>query len=231
MEIDTCRRAMMIQQLLAFAAQPGLAFRPNVGRWRQDDGLPCCPSGRHLRQLRQQDQHQLQRPASQRVATLTMVAKKARNYAPRIENRIARMRYEFLETYECGVELVGTEIKAIRLGKMNIRDGYARVNNGQLFLHNVHITPFENASAYFNHEATRVRKLLLHKRDILKLAARQKDTGLTMVPTKAYFNKGGYLKFEIALAKGKQLHDRRQDIKNRDNAREMRAVVKASLSQ
>jgi SsrA-binding protein len=156
--------------------------------------------------------------------------KRQRNWSPRVENRIARMRYEFLDLYECGIELVGTEIKSVRHGSLNIKEGYARVANGELFLHNVHITPWENASSYFNHEAVRVRKLLLHKRDIRKLAGRQKDTGLTIVPTKAYFNKGGYLKIEIALARGKQEHDRREDIKKRENDREMRSIVKSSMS-
>lgn len=177
-----------------------------------------------------------QRPARRVRAPLFMAAKdqkakdkKARNWSPRVENRAARMRYEFLEIYECGIELVGSEIKSVRHGKMNIKEGYGRVKEGELFLHNVHITPWENAGSYFNHEATRVRKLLLHKKDIRKLAGKQMDSGLTIVPTKAYFNKKGYLKIEIVLARGKQLHDRRRDIKNREGDREMKRVVKASL--
>lgn len=172
-----------------------------------------------------------QQPAVIMAAAKTKAAKKrARNWSPRTENRIARMRYEFLELYECGIELVGTEIKSVRNGSLNIKEGYARVTEGELYLHNVHITPWQNASDYFNHEALRTRKLLLHKKDIQKLAGKQKDTGLTIVPTKAYFNKGGYLKIEVALAKGKQEHDRREDIKKRQNEREMRSIVKASMS-
>lgn len=140
------------------------------------------------------------------------------------------MRYEFLATYECGIELVGTEIKSVRNGSMNIKDGYARVKGGELFLHNVHITPYQSAGNYFNHEALRTRKLLLHKRDIRKLEGKQSDSGLTLVPTKAYFSSNGCLKVEIALARGKQEHDRRQDIKKREGEREMRSIVKASMS-
>lgn len=156
-------------------------------------------------------------------------ARNARTWAPRVENRAARMRYHFLETFECGVELAGTEVKAVRAGSLNIKEGYARVVDGELWLYGVHITPWRSAGTYFNHEALRTRRLLLHKREILKLASKQKDTGLTLVPTKAYFNTRGFLKVEIALAKGKQLHDRRQDIKKRQGEREMRAIVKASM--
>lgn len=165
-------------------------------------------------------------------AVISMAATKGkqRNWAPRVDNRIARMRYEFLETYECGVELVGTEIKSVRTGKMNIREGYARVKNGELFLHNVHISPWDFASKFFNHDPTRPRKLLLHKRSIRKLESKQGDTGLTIVPISAYFNSNGYLKVEVALARGKQLHDRREDIKRRDDAREMQRVIKSTLA-
>jgi SsrA-binding protein len=155
--------------------------------------------------------------------------KRTRNWAPRIENRIARMRYEFIATYECGIELLGTEIKSVRSGQMNLREGYARVKGGQVYLHNVHITPWESAGQYFNHEALRPRRLLLHKSEIRKLASKQDDPGLTLVPTKAYFTESGFLKVEIALARGKQLHDRREDIKKRENDRELKRIVKTSL--
>jgi SsrA-binding protein len=156
-------------------------------------------------------------------------SKRKRNWAPKIENRIARMRYEFLATYECGIELLGTEIKSVRSGQMNLREGYARVKGGQMYLHNVHITPWESAGHYFNHEALRPRRLLLHKSEIRKLASKQDDPGLTLIPAKAYFTKSGFLKVELALARGKQLHDRREDIKKRENDRELKRIVKTSL--
>jgi SsrA-binding protein len=216
---------MTVPALPAFVASNVGGSLATIGSWQRAGELQCCPYA----PPRSQPQPR-RGPGARSMPTMMAKAKKVHNYAPRVENRIARMRYEFLETHECGIELLGTEIKAVRMGQMNIRDGYARVDKGELFLHNVHITPFEKSSAYFNHEATRVRKLLLHKRDILKLAARQKDAGLTIVPIKAYFNKSGFLKIEVALCRGKQLHDRREDIKNRDNAREMQAIIKASLN-
>lgn len=150
--------------------------------------------------------------------------------APTVDNRVARNRYDYLETHECGVELLGTEIKAVREGKMNIRQGYARVKNGELFLHNVHISHWSGASKFFNHDPLRERKLLLHKRIIRKLAVQQKDPGLTLVPAKAYFNNRGYLKLEIALARGKKLHDKREDIKKRDADRDIRRIIKSTLA-
>lgn len=146
-------------------------------------------------------------------------------------NRQVRFRYELLETHECGIELLGTEIKSVRAGKLNLRDGYARVDNAQLFLHNVHIAHCTFAGPAFNHDPIRPRRLLLHKKDIRKLEEKQKDTGLTLVPTKAYFSNNGYLKIEIALAKGKKLHDKRLDLKKRDDDREIRRVVKQSVSR
>lgn len=156
--------------------------------------------------------------------------KKKRVLSPRNVNRQARANYEFLETYECGIELVGTEVKSVRNGNINLRDGYARVKGGELYLHNVHISPWNSASNIFNHDPVRPRKLLLHKRSIRKLESKQKDSGVTMVPTQTYFSDNGYLKVEIALARGKQLHDKREDIKKRDLTKEMQRVIKATLS-
>lgn len=155
--------------------------------------------------------------------------KRKPNHAPRIDNRIARFRYTFLDTYECGISLVGTEIKSVRDGKMNLRDGYARVTDGELWLHNVHIGVHAASGAYFNHDETRPRRLLLHKRDIRKLAARQQDAGLTMVPVAAYFNAGGWLKVSVALARGKDLADKREVLKKREDNREMGRVLKNTV--
>lgn len=154
---------------------------------------------------------------------------KKRNYSPTIENRPARFRYELLERHECGIELLGTEIKSVRNGSLTLRDGYGRVKNGELFLHNVHIAPWEQATAFFNHDPVRVRRILLHKRMIRKLEARQKDPGLTIIPVRAYFSKNGYLKIEMALCRGKQEHDRRESIRKREDDRTMRRVVKTVL--
>lgn len=156
--------------------------------------------------------------------------KNKRLLSPRNVNRQARANYEFLETYECGIELVGTEVKSVRNGNINLRDGYARVKDGQIYLHNVHISPWHLASNIFNHDPIRPRRLLLHKRSIRKLQSKQKDTGVTMVPTQTYFSNNGFLKVEIALARGKQLHDKREDIKKRELAKEMHRVIKATLS-
>jgi SsrA-binding protein len=204
---------MALPAFLAPLALPAAGVAGRRGVARRDGAAAACP----------------RRRAVVAMSDAKAAKKRARNWSPRVENRIARMRYEFLELYECGVELLGTEIKSVRGGSLNIKEGYARVKDGELFLHNVHITPWQGAGNHFNHEALRTRRLLLHKRDIRKLAGRQADTGLTIVPTKAYFNKSGYLKIEIALARGKQLHDRREDIKKREGDREMQAIVKASM--
>jgi len=147
-----------------------------------------------------------------------------------VDNRLARMKYEFVETYQCGVELVGTEIKSVRAGQMNIRDAYCRVSkDNQLYLHNAHIAKYSFSSSFFNHEPTRVRKLLLHKRDILKLGQKQAQQGLTIVPTRCYFTERGWLKVRVALARGKKLHDRRADIKARDEKREIQRALKTAV--
>lgn len=170
-------------------------------------------------------------PLRRRPPISSAAPKRKRSLAPTTVNRQARFRYEFLSTHECGVELLGTEIKSVRAGKLSLQEGYARVKDGQLWLHNVHISPCQFAGPAFNHDPLRPRRLLLHKRDIRKLADKQKDPGLTLVPTKSYFSPNGYLKVEIALARGKKLHDRRLDIKKREDDREIKRVVKQSVSR
>lgn len=165
------------------------------------------------------------------TTALAATAKKRRNYRPTILNRPARFRYDISETHECGVELLGTEIKSIREGSMNLKDGYARVTDGQIFLHNVHISGWLGAHKAFNHDPLRVRRLLLHKRLIRKLAAKQTDVGLTIIPLRAYFSDNNYLKVEIGLARGKKLHDKREDLKKRDNERDMRRDLKDILNR
>ena len=134
-------------------------------------------------------------------------------------NRYASYRFELLEKIECGIALQGTEVKALREGGAQLKDGYALVRDGELYLHNVHIPPYGPA-ARANHEPERDRRLLAHRRQIDKLAAQVKEKGLTLVPTRIYFS-GGRAKVEIALAKGKDQFDKRQSIKERESKRDM----------
>ena len=141
------------------------------------------------------------------------------------DNRQARYLYEILDTYEAGIELLGTEVKSIREGKLNLRDGYVLVRNGQAWLTNVHISPYTKVSEYFNHEPRRSRRLLLHKQEINKLIGQVEQKGLTLIPLKMYF-KNGWIKVSIGLAKGKKLHDKRETAKRRDDQRDMARAMK-----
>jgi SsrA-binding protein len=134
-------------------------------------------------------------------------------------NRHAAHRYNLLERFECGVELRGTEVKSLRTGTVQIKDGYAALRDGELWLHNVHIPPYQ-AAARENHEPERPRKLLMHRRELDRLDARTRERGLTLVPTRVYF-KGPRAKVEIALAKGKDLYDKRQAIRARETKRDI----------
>jgi SsrA-binding protein len=140
------------------------------------------------------------------------------------ENRKALHDYHILETFEAGVVLQGTEVKAIREGRVNLRDSFARLENGEVFVYNVHISPYSHRG-YADHEPTRKRKLLLHRQEIRKLIGKTVERGLTLVPLRLYF-KGGKVKVAISLAKGKQAHDKREAIKKRETDRETRAAVK-----
>lgn len=141
------------------------------------------------------------------------------------DNRQARHLYEILETYEAGIELKGTEVKSVREGKANLKDGYALIRNGEAVLINVHISPHNTTSQYFNHEAKRTRKLLLHKQEIRKLIGKVEQQGLTLVPLRMYL-KRGWVKILIGLGRGKKLHDKREDIKRRDDQRDMARAMK-----
>lgn len=141
------------------------------------------------------------------------------------DNRKARHLYEILETYEAGLQLIGTEVKSIRAGKVNMQDGFALVRNGEAWLHNVHISPYQASGQYFNHDPRRTRKLLLHRREIDKLVGQTEQKGLTIVPLKMYL-KNGLVKVVIGLARGKKLHDKRETLKRRQDEREMQRVVK-----
>ena len=142
-------------------------------------------------------------------------------------NRQARHRYEVLDKLECGIVLQGTEVKSLREGSAQIKDAYAQVRDGELWLHNMHIPPYGPA-ARDNHPPERPRKLLAHRREITRLVERQRERGLTIVPLRVYF-KGPHAKVEIALAKGKDRFDKREAIKERETRRDMqRALREAS---
>ena len=134
-------------------------------------------------------------------------------------NRQASHRYHLLEKWECGLVLQGTEVKALRDGKAQIKDGYASVRDGEVWLHNVHIPPYAPASRE-NHEPERPRKLLMHRREIERLIGKTREKGLTLIPTRLYF-RDGRVKVEIALAKGKDRFDKRETIKARESKRDM----------
>ncbi|NJK39412.1 MAG: SsrA-binding protein SmpB [Oscillatoriales cyanobacterium RM2_1_1] len=153
------------------------------------------------------------------------MAKESNGYKIVSDNRKARFLYEILETYQAGIALYGTEVKSIRAGRVNMQDGYALIRNGEAWLLNIHISPHEIASGYFNHEPRRNRKLLLHRQEINKLMGQVEQKGLTLVPLKMYL-KEGRVKVDIGLAKGKKLHDKREDIKQRDDKRAMQRAMK-----
>ena len=134
-------------------------------------------------------------------------------------NRKAWHDYFIEETFEAGIELFGTEVKSLRLGRMNLRDSYVRIENGQAFLYGMHISPYEMGNI-FNKDPLRVKRLLLHKREINRLQAKVMQQGYAVVPLKVYL-KGGLVKVEIALAKGKKLYDKREALAQKDAAREM----------
>jgi SsrA-binding protein len=138
-------------------------------------------------------------------------------------NRQAAFRYEFLDKLECGIVLQGTEVKSLREGGVQLKDGYASLHDGELWLHNVHIAPYAPASRE-NHEPERPRKLLAHRRELERLAGRVSERGLTLVPTRMYFN-GPRAKVEIAVARGKDRYDKRQAIKERDTKRDMQRAL------
>ena len=134
-------------------------------------------------------------------------------------NRYAAHRFNLLERVECGIVLQGTEVKSLRSGGAQLKDGFATIQGGEMWLRNVHIPPYAPASRE-NHEPERDRKLLLHRREIDRLAARVAERGLTLVPTRIYFS-GPRAKVEIALARGKDVHDKRETLRRRDAAREI----------
>ena len=141
-----------------------------------------------------------------------------------IQNRKANFDYEIIETFEVGIVLTGTEIKSIRLGKANLKDSYAIIRNNELYLLNLHISKYDQGNI-FNHDETRTRKLLMHKKEILKLQAKLDLEGFTLVPIKLYF-KGSKAKILLGLAKGKKNYDKRESIKKKDISRQISKDLK-----
>lgn len=137
-----------------------------------------------------------------------------------IKNKKAGYEYEFIETFEAGLVLFGTEIKSIREGKVSLQEAYCFVDDGEAFVKGMNISPYEQAS-FKNHEPTRTRKLLLNKKQIEKIATKKDEKGLTIIPVKLYITSRGFAKMQIALAKGKKLFDKRNSLKEKDQKREL----------
>jgi SsrA-binding protein len=150
-----------------------------------------------------------------------MAKRKKRKAAPGdvATNRQASFRYHVLERFECGIVLTGSEVKSLRDGAVQLKDAYAEVRDGEVWLRNMHISPYKPA-ARENHDPDRPRKLLLHRREIERLIGKTAERGLTLVPTRVYFS-GPRAKVELALARGKEMHDKRRSIKERETRREI----------
>jgi SsrA-binding protein len=143
-----------------------------------------------------------------------------------VRNRRARHEYEVLEKLEAGLVLTGTEVKSLRAGKANLQDAFARFDRGELWLYNLHISPYEQGNR-FNHDPLRPRKLLLQRSELRKLVGQVEQQGLTLVPLDIYFRRG-IAKVTLALVRGKKLHDKRDDLRRKDAEREMERAYKAS---
>ena len=144
---------------------------------------------------------------------------------PIATNKKAYRDYFILNQWECWIELKGGEVKSIRAGNVNFTDSFAHLNGDEVFLYNLHIAPYEQAS-YLNEDPNRVRKLLLHKKEIKKILGLVTQKNLTLIPTKLYFNKRGFVKIELALVKGKKQYDKREAIKKRDIDRELSRAIR-----
>lgn len=139
-------------------------------------------------------------------------------------NKKARFQYHILETYEAGIQLLGTEVKSLRNGSASISEAFCKFEDGELYLINANISQYSHGT-HWNHDPLRKRKLLMHKRELLRIAQKVRERGLTLIPTKIYFNDKGIAKVEIALAKGKRLYDKREDIAKRDLERRLKRRV------
>jgi len=151
-----------------------------------------------------------------------------KQYAHRLQcaaNRKATHDYFILERYEAGIELFGTEVKSIRMGTVNLKDSFCSIKDGELFAHGIHISPYEKGNI-FNRDPLRPKRLLMHKREIMRLYGRVKQEGLALIPLSLYFNDSRRVKVELGLAKGKKLYDKREDAAKRDAGREMDKAIK-----
>lgn len=146
------------------------------------------------------------------------------------DNRKARHDFFVEETYEAGLALTGTEVKSLRAGRANLQDSFARVENGEVLLYNMHISPYEQGNR-FNHDPKRVRKLLLNRSEIRRLIGKTQEKGLTLIPLKVYFNPRGLAKLELALARGKKLYDKRAALAEKDAKREMEKAFRERQKQ
>lgn len=145
-------------------------------------------------------------------------------------NRKAFRNFQVTQTWEAGIALIGAEVKSVRAGFVNFKDSYARIENGNIFLHSLHINPYKEAS-YMNEEPDRPRALLLHKKEIRKLDALINEKGMSLVPIKIYINDRGKVKIELGLGKGKKLYDKRDDVRKRTIDRDLRRVLRSDLKR
>ena len=153
------------------------------------------------------------------------MAEKTRSARTIAVNKTAFFNYAIVETLEAGMELVGSEVKSVKDGRISLKESFAEIKNGEAFLLNCHISPYEPANR-FNHDPIRPKRLLLHRREIRRLTGKIKEKGLTLVPTKVVVNEKGRIKLEVALAKGKKTYEKKETMKERDRNRELRAVLK-----
>lgn len=145
---------------------------------------------------------------------------------PIATNKKAYRDYFFSETWECGIALTGGEVKSIRAGQVNFKDSFATMNGGEVFLYNLHINPYEFSASFMDEKADRIRKLLLHKKEIKKISGLVSQKKMALIPTKIYFNNRGLVKVELAAGRGKKLYDKRETIKKRELKRSLQRVVK-----
>ena len=145
-------------------------------------------------------------------------------FKPLSQNKYAKFQYIITETIESGIELLGTEVKSIRSGRVSLRDGYCTFRDGEILLKNVHISPHKNVGTYFNHDPLRERKLLIHKKEIIKLKMSAEKKGLTIIPLSIYL-KGSWIKLKIGVGKGKKLHDKRQADKTKNIQKQIRSAL------
>jgi SsrA-binding protein len=156
------------------------------------------------------------------------MADKTKEGATLADNRKARHDYFIEESYEAGIVLSGSEIKSVRAGRCNLRGGYARIAKGEAWLYDVHISPYEQSGTFFNHEPTRPRKLLLHRREISRITGQIERQGYTIVPLRIYL-RGRRAKLELGLAKGKKMYDKRNDIAERQAKRDIDRAMKSRM--